>query len=465
MQDDTDCCRRVSVKQIETKISIYRKRDIETRKIFGISKTNRKNRLSFRYNYSIILLEVTKRGVAMIQRELYMSKIRPFINQNIVKVLTGIRRCGKSVMLELIKEELCLQEIPKSQFLSINLESKNNPFDVSIDGVYEYINQFASATAGKVYLFFDEIQELDDWEKMINSCMVDFEADIYITGSNAKLLSGELATYLAGRYIEIKVYPFSYKETLEMLPNQNKAEAFQTYLVKGGMPFLYQFPIDETSAMQYLSDLYDSIILKDIATRNKIRNTELLKRIIQFFIANVGNTFSATNISKYIKSEMRSVSTETIYNYIDHCKAACLLFLVSRTDIVGKRLLRFQEKIYIVDHGIREAIYGNNMRDVNQVLENIVYVELLRRGYEVRVGKSVDKEIDFVASKGSEKIYVQVAYILETGATIEREFSVLERVQDNYSKYVVSMDEINRSRNGIKNINVRDFLLMENYVQ
>lgn len=399
----------------------------------------------------------------MIKRETYMSKIRPFMNQNIVKVLTGIRRSGKSVMLELIQEELRVQGVSDKQLLSINLESKKNAFVSSADGVYAYINNFVSEAAGKVYLFFDEIQELDGWEAMINSCMIDFDADIYITGSNAKLLSGELATYLGGRYVEFKIYPFSYKEILDAMPFQNKAEAFQTYLVRGGMPFIYQFPIDEKGAMQYLSDIYDSIILKDIAARNKIRDIELLKRIIQFFIANIGNTFSAANISKYLKSEMRGVSTETIYNYIDYCKTACFLHLVPREDVVGKKLLQFQEKIYITDHGIREAIYGNNMRDINQTLENIVYMELLRRGYNVRVGKNNNSEIDFVAVLGKERIYVQVTYILAAEETAEREFSVLETIPDNYPKYVVSMDEIDRGRNGIKNINIRDFLLMDSY--
>lgn len=399
----------------------------------------------------------------MIKREIYMSRIRPFMNQNIIKVLTGIRRSGKSVMLELIQEELHLQGVSDGQILSVNLESSNNAFVSSIDGIYSYINNFASTVGGKVYLFFDEIQELDGWEKMINSCMIDFDTDIYITGSNAKLLSGELATYLGGRYIEFKIYPFSYKEMMEIIPHKNKSEAFQMYLTRGGMPFLYQFPIDEKSAMQYLSDIYDSIILKDIATRNKIRDIELLKRMIQFFIANIGNTFSATNISKYLKSEMRSVSTETIYNYIDYCKTACFLHLVPREDVIGKKLLQFQEKIYIADHGIREAIYGNNMRDINQTLENIVYMELLRRGYNVNVGKNSNNEIDFVAVLGKEKIYVQVTYILATEETVEREFAVLETIPDNYPKYVVSMDEIDRGRNGIKNVNIRDFLLMENY--
>ncbi len=399
----------------------------------------------------------------MIKREIYLSKIRPFINQNIVKVLTGIRRCGKSVMIELIQDELRSQGILNKQFLSVNLESRNNPFATSVDDIYAYINQFIKKTDGKVYLFFDEVQELEGWETMVNSCMIDFDADIYITGSNAKLLSGELATYLSGRYVEFKIYPFSYKEVLDIIPQKNMSEAFQIYLTRGGMPFIYQFPIDEKSAMQYLNDIYDSILLKDIATRNRIRDIELLKRIIQFFIANIGNSFSAANISKYLKSEMRGVSTETIYNYIDYCKTACFLHLIPREDVIGKRLLRFQEKIYVADHGIREAVYGNNMRDINQTLENIVYLELLRRGYQVRVGKNNNNEIDFVATLVKEKIYVQVTYLLASEDTIEREFTVLETIPDNYPKYVVSMDEIDRSRNGIKNINIRDFLLMDHY--
>lgn len=399
----------------------------------------------------------------MIKRELYMSRIRPFINKDIVKVLTGIRRSGKSVMLELIKDELRSQGISDRQFLSVNFESKDRDFINSLDSTYTYIKEFSSKINSKIYLFFDEIQELDGWETMINSCMIDFDADIYITGSNAKLLSGELATYLGGRYVEFKIYPFSFKEVMDIIPQKNPTEAFQMYLTRGGMPFLYQFPIDEKSAMQYLSDIYDSIILKDIATRNKIRDIGLLKRIIQFFIANIGNTFSAANITKYLKSEMRSVSTETIYNYIDYCKTACFLHMVKREDVIGKKILQFQEKIFIADHGIREAIYGNNMRDINQTLENIVYMDLLRRGYTVTIGRNNSCEIDFVASLGKEKIYVQVTYLLATEETVEREFSVLETIPDNYPKYVVSMDEIDRGRNGIKHVNIRDFLLIEKY--
>lgn len=399
----------------------------------------------------------------MILREKYMSKIRPFINQPIIKVLTGIRRSGKSVMLELIQNELINHGMDKKYFMSINLESKKNQFENTVDGIYEHVKRFVEKSNQKVYLFFDEIQEIEDWETLINAVMIDFDTDIYITGSNAKLLSGELATYLAGRYIEIKIYPFSYIEILDLFPTKNKQEIFQIYLVRGGMPFLYQFPIDDRSAMQYLNDIYDSIILKDIATRNKVRDIELLKRMIQFFIANIGNTFSASNISKYLKSELRSVSTETIYNYIEYCKTACFLHLVQREDLLGKKILQFQEKIYIADHGIREAVYGNNMRDINQTLENIVYMELLSRGYDVRIGKNLNNEVDFVAEEGNSRIYVQVSYLLASDETMEREFSVLESIPDNYPKYVVTMDEIDRGRNGIKHMNIRDFLLMEQF--
>lgn len=399
----------------------------------------------------------------MILREKYMSKIRPFINQPIIKVLTGIRRSGKSVMLELIQNELINHGMDKKYFMSINLESKKNQFEHTVDGIYQYVKRFVEKSNQKVYLFFDEIQEIEDWETLINAVMIDFDTDIYITGSNAKLLSGELATYLAGRYVEIKIYPFSYIEILDLFPTKNKQEIFQIYLVRGGMPFLYQFPIDDRSAMQYLNDIYDSIILKDIATRNKVRDIELLKRMIQYFIANIGNTFSASNISKYLKSELRSVSTETIYNYIEYCKTACFLHLVQREDLLGKKILQFQEKIYIADHGIREAVYGNNMRDINQTLENIVYMELLSRGYDVRIGKNLNNEVDFVAEEGNSRIYVQVSYLLASDETMERDFSVLETIPDNYPKYVVTMDEIDRGRNGIKHMNIRDFLLMEQF--
>ena len=396
----------------------------------------------------------------MIERELYLSKIRPFIGKNIVKVLTGIRRCGKSVMLTLIQKELEESGIDKNMFLSINFESKAFGYVKSLDSTYAHIKDFADSHNGKIFLFLDEVQELEGWEKAINSCMIDFDCDIYLTGSNAKLLSGELATYLAGRYVEFKIYPFSFQEAKKMLPETTETEAFQLYLKQGGMPFLYQFPMDETSVQQYLGDIYDSIILKDIITRYKIRDTEQFKRILMYFISNIGNTFSAANITKYMKSEYRGISNETLYNYIEYCKSACLLHLVPRQDLIGKKLLQFQEKIYLTDHGIREAIYGNNLRDISQVLENIVYMELLRRGFQVCVGKNNSLEVDFTAEKKSKKEYYQVAYLLASEETIQREFAPFKGIEDNYPKYVLSLDEFDFSRDGYIHLNLRKFLLM-----
>lgn len=400
----------------------------------------------------------------MIKREEYLKRIRPFMHKEIVKVLTGIRRCGKSVMLELIKEDMVLQGIDKENFLSINFETRAVSYVKSVEETYEVVRKFAGSRIGKVYLFLDEIQELSGWEKLINSIMIDFDVDIYITGSNAKMLSGELATYLGGRYVEFKIYPFSFAEVLQMLPDRSEVEVFQTYLIKGGMPFLYQFPFDEQSARQYLGDIYDSIVLKDIMQRNNIRDVEQFGRVLLYFIAGIGNIFSATSMMKYMKSENRSMSLETLYNYIEYCQAACLIHMVSREDIMGKKLLKFQEKCYITDHGIREAIYGNNMRDIQQVLENIVYMELVRRGYEVYIGKVEQQEVDFVARTGADKCYVQVTYLLASEETVEGEFSVLEKIPDNYPKYVVSMDEIERGRNGIKHMNIRRFLLLDEYM-
>lgn len=397
----------------------------------------------------------------MIKRESYMKQIRPFIGQNIVKVLTGIRRCGKSVMLKLIQEELLSQSISDTDFLSINFESKATAHIHSTDSTYTYIKNFSKNKNRKIYLFFDEIQELAGWETLVNSCMIDFDCDIYITGSNAKLLSGELATYLAGRYVKINVYPFSFQEVMAILPDTSETEAFQTYLRWGGMPFLYQFPMNDNSKIQYLSDIYDSIILKDIVTRNNIRDVEQFQRILLYFISNIGNTFSSSTIIKYLKSENRKISSETIYNYIEYCRSACLLHLVSRQDIVGKKILQFQEKIYLTDHGIREAIYGNNTRDIGQILENIVYIELLRRGYKVTVGKNENLEVDFVAQTNGQKIYYQVAYLLASEETIEREFGALRRIDDNYPKYVLSLDEFDMSRDGYIHLNLRKFLLQE----
>ena len=401
----------------------------------------------------------------MLKRDEYIKQIVPFIDKDVIKVLTGIRRSGKSVMLKLLMEELKNRGINENQFIYINFENLKYRNLKNYERLYDFILNKVDDKYKSYYIFLDEIQEVEEWEKCVNSLRVDedFNFDIYITGSNAKLLSGELSTYLAGRYIEFVVYPFSFKEFFEIMKEKNKEidlkEAFQDYIKFGGMPFLHNLDYNFEASMQYLQDLYASIILKDITQRNNIRDTDLLERIINYVVMNIGNTFSATSISKFFKSENRKVATETILNYIKACEEAFLVYRVARNDLLGKKILNVNEKYYIADHGIREAIMENNQKDINQVLENIVYFEMLRRGYNVKIGKVDNLEVDFVCKKNDETIYIQVSYLLASEDTKEREFSVLENIKDNYPKYVLSMDEFDMSRNGIKHVNLIEFLV------
>lgn len=403
----------------------------------------------------------------MIKRERYIQRIRPFIDKDVVKVLTGIRRSGKSVMLELIKDELGKNGVREEQFISLNFESLANAKFCTAEVLYEELGKRIDKIKDKAYIFLDEIQEVADWEKCINSMRVDYNCDIYITGSNAKLLSGELATYLGGRYVEFVIYPFSFGEYLESRKQSEDdisiSEEFKAYIDFGGMPFLINLNKDREASMQYLRDVYNSVILKDVVKRNNIRDVEVLERIITFVMANVGHTFSARSVSNYLKSENRKVAAETVLNYIKACQDAYLFYRFNREDLAGKKILTINEKYYIADHGLREAVYGSNTRDMDQLLENIVCMELLCRGYNVTIGKAGEKEIDFIAEKEGDKLYIQVAYLLPTEDTIKREFGVYESIKDNYPKYVLSMDEFDMSRNGIKHFNVRDFLLMEEW--
>ena len=401
----------------------------------------------------------------MLKRDEYIKQIVPFIDKDVIKVLTGIRRSGKSVMLKLLMEELKNRGINENQFIYINFENLKYRNLKNYERLYDFILNKVDDKYKSYYIFLDEIQEVEEWERCVNSLRVDedFNFDIYITGSNAKLLSGELSTYLAGRYIEFVVYPFSFKEFFEIMKEKNKEidlkEAFQDYVKFGGMPFLHNLDYNFEASMQYLQDLYASIILKDITQRNNIRDTDLLERIINYVVMNIGNTFSATSISKFFKSENRKVATETILNYIKACEEAFLIYRVARNDLLGKKILNVNEKYYIADHGIREAIMENNQKNINQVLENIVYFEMLRRGYNVKIGKVDNLEVDFVCKKNDETIYIQVSYLLASEDTKEREFSVLENIKDNYPKYVLSMDEFDMSRNGIKHVNLIEFLV------
>ena len=403
----------------------------------------------------------------MIKREMYMKRIRPFIGNDLIKVMTGIRRSGKSVMLELIQKELIASGIDADNFICINFEDLRNVHLLNAMALHEEILKRAEQIRGKVYLFFDEIQEVEDWEKCINSFRVSLDCDIYITGSNAKLLSGELATYLGGRYVEFVIYPFSFMEFLELYHTVNATasvqECFQKYLLVGGMPYLSNIRYEEEPSKQYLSDLFNSVQLKDIVKRNKVRDVDLLERIIAYVMANVGTTFSASSLVKFLKNEHRSTSTDTVLNYIKYCCDSYLFYQVKREDLQGKQILTTNEKYYIADHGIREAVFGGNMRDINLILENIVYMELVRRGYKVTVGKTGTKEIDFVCDQRGEKLYVQVAYLLADESTVNREFGVYDTIRDNFPKYVVTMDEIDMSRNGIKHRNIRDFLTADEW--
>lgn len=405
----------------------------------------------------------------MIKRELYMKHIRPFIGSDLIKVMTGIHRCGKSVMLELIKQELIESGVNPTQFISINFEDLSYSHLQTSQSLHDEITSRAKEIGDKVYLFFDEIQEVKDWEKCINSFRVSLDCDIYITGSNAKLLSGELATYLGGRYVEFVIYPFSFKEFIELYrpinPDNSIQQCFQKYLITGGMPYLANIRYEDEPSKQYLHDLFNSVQLKDIVKRNKIRDVDLLERIIAYVIANVGTTFSASSLTKFLKSEQRTVAPETILNYIKYCCDAYLFYQVKRVNLQGKQILSTNEKYYIADHGIREAVIGGNMRDINLILENIVYLELLRRGYIVTVGKTGKKEIDFVCDKRGDKLYVQVTYLLASEDTIKHEFGAYDNIRDNFPKYVVSLDEFDMSRNGIKHQNIRDFLLAEQWTQ
>ncbi len=399
----------------------------------------------------------------MIKRELYMSRIRPFINGELIKVLTGIRRSGKSVMLNLIREELAASGVTDEQFISFNFEEMSNAHLNTAEALREEILHRVESISGKVYLFFDEIQVVTEWERCVNSLRVELDCDIYITGSNAKLLSGELATYLAGRYIEFTIYPFSFAEFSELYNETNGSDSeqatFSTYLTLGGMPYLSNLRYAHEPSRQYLVEIYNSVVLKDIIERNKIRDVDLLERIIAYITTNIGNTFSATSIANYFKSERRIVATETILNYIKFCVEAFLFYRVRRWDLQGKKILSSNEKYYIADHGIREAVFGGNMQNINLILENIVYMELLRRGYTVTVGKDSAKEIDFICEKQSNKLYIQVSYLLASEETIQREFGVYDGIRDNFPKYVVSLDDFDMSRNGIKHFNIKTFLL------
>jgi predicted AAA+ superfamily ATPase len=395
-----------------------------------------------------------------------MEKLRGFMDQpELVKIMTGLRRSGKSVMLELIRQELAQRGVPPENMIALNFEDMRLEERKDPKKLHDYLKAKMDAMQGRAYLFLDELQEVENWETCINSLRVNSDADIYVTGSNSKMLSGEYATMLAGRYVQFQIYPFSFQEyctaAREKSAKLTETELFRQYLKQGGMPFLVHVGLSESDAKQYLQDLYASVVIKDIVKRNKIRDVDLLERIIAYVMANVGKTFSATSLSKFFKSEKRTVAPETILNYLKGCEEAYLFGRISRFDVPGKKMLQVNEKYYVADHGLREAIYGYNERDIELLLENMVCLELWRRGYTVSVGRVGEKEIDFIATQGDKRVYVQVCYLLAGEETVEREFGVYYDIADNFPKYVVSMDELDMSRDGIVHRNIREFLLSD----
>lgn len=402
----------------------------------------------------------------MIKRESYINEIKKFMNKPIIKVITGMRRSGKSIILKLISEELINEGVSSNNIIYINFESLMFSELTDFKKFYNYIIEKSQTLQGKIYILLDEIQEVKHWEKAINSFMVDLNCDIYITGSNANLLSSELATYIAGRYVEIKIYPLSFKEYIEFakIQNPNKIlsneEYFEQYLQFGGLPGIHNFDYEKENIYQYLSDIYNSVLLKDVIARNGIRDIELLERVVLYILDNIGNTFSAKNISDFLKSQGRKLSRETVYNYLKALENAYIISKVQRYDIKGKALLETQEKFYLMDLGLRHSKLGYRANDIAGYLENIIYLELMRRKYTVNIGKLSTKEVDFIGTLRDEKLYIQVTYLLATPETIEREFYPLKNINDNYPKYVLSMDNLERYNiDGIIRERIIDFLL------
>ncbi|MDP8034050.1 ATP-binding protein [Pasteurella atlantica] len=393
-------------------------------------------------------------------RPKYTKKIEKFVDKSVIKVLTGMRRVGKSTILTIIKNEI-LATIPTEQKIYINFESLEFLHINDANALAKYLTENLKGMKGKVYFFFDEIQLVKDWEKVINGLRVDRDCDIYITGSNSKLISGELATLLAGRYVEFEIQPFTFDEFLMVYTetNLNRDELFNKFLQVGGMPILRYFNLEEETSYKYLQDVYNTVLVKDVLNYNKIRDVDIFNRILNFVIQNIGATFSASSIKKYLKSESREVSVDTVLNYLEYCQMAFIIKKVPRYDLIGKKTLKIDEKYYLTDHGFRQSKGYSNIKDIEKTLENIVYIELISRGYQVEIGKVGTKEIDFIARKDKEIIYYQVSYLMATEQTREREFGVYKNISDNYPKYVLSMDNLDFSQDGIIHQNIIDFLL------
>lgn len=398
----------------------------------------------------------------MLKRELYLSRIRDFYDSDLIKILVGIRRCGKSVILQQIIEELRSRGIDEKHIIYINFEFIEYEELTDYRKLNEYIKDKIKDDL-IYYLFFDEIQNVDNFEKVINSLRASQKVSIFITGSNSRLLSEELSTVLSGRYVSFKINPLSYKEVLELLGMKNSTnEIFEDYMKWGSLPNRFEFKKEE-AIKNYLYGVFDSIILRDVVERLKIRDISLFNLILQYIIDTIGREFSAENIMNFLKNEGRDVSTLTIYSYVDALCKALLIRKVYRYDVHGKAVLKTLNKYYVTDLGIAQIKNNKTELDKCYAIENIVYNELIIKGYDVYTGKTKKGEIDFVATKPDKKIYIQVAFSIPNEETKKREFGAYDIIKDNYPKYVISLDNLTYEYNGIKHINLIDFLLDDEF--
>ncbi len=399
----------------------------------------------------------------MIRREIYLSRIRPFYESEMIKVITGIRRCGKSTIMRQIIDEIKEKGIDEAHIIYVNFEDYKYRKISNADALYQYVEE-KIIDKRKYYLFFDEIQNVDDFELVINSFRSTHESSIFITGSNSKLLSGELATHLSGRTLSFRVLPFNFKEFCQFKKSEgielNLDEYMKEYLTWGGFPLVCK-ETDENSKLVVLSNIFDSVVLKDIVMRNKVASPVTLEKVLEYLIANSSTTISGNAIATSLTESGATVSAPVVYDYLRYITDACVCDKVSRYDIRGKKLLSFEEKTYVCDLGFFHLKKNRVKDEYNYIIETICYNELVSRGYQVYIGKTYKGEVDFIATRGEEKIYVQATYLMADESVVEREFGAYKDIPDNYPKYVVSMDKVTVSRDGIKHINLIDFCMGE----
>ena len=392
------------------------------------------------------------------KRKGYIDRIKPFMQKSVAKVLTGQRRVGKSFLLYQLIEEILAEE-PDANIIYVNLEDFTFSSLQTAEDLHSYIISHRKEKV-KNYIFIDEIQDIPGFEKVIRSLLLNEDNDIYITGSNAKMLSGELATYLSGRYIEFKIYSLSYSEFLEFHGLTESETSYELYSRYGGLPYLLNLPLEDETVNEYLKSVYSTIVFRDVVSRYKLRNTLFLEKLIQFLSENIGNLFSAKNISDYLKSQHTAISVNQIQSYTEYLNNAFLIHRVERYDLIGKRVFEIGEKYYFENMGIRNIVIGYRITDKAKILENLVYNHLLYKGYDIKVGYYGDKEIDFVGEKNGEKLYIQVALKIDSDKTAEREFGNLLKIQDNYPKIVVTEDTFSgNSYEGIRHCSIRQFLM------